>query len=50
MTEKEVLQEFVDAMRILSMRCRLSVQEIADILNPIGDKARKVLDRNENVK
>ena len=38
-----VLNEFINAMNILSTRVGITVKDVADIMNPIYDNARTVL-------
>ena len=41
----EVVEEFVAVMNILSARVGMTMKEVADLLNSIGDKAREVLEK-----
>lgn len=40
---REVVEELVDVLDVLSYRVGLTVKEVADLINPVGDKARAVL-------
>ena len=41
-----VLSDFVDVMDIFSLRVKLTLKEVADLLNPVGDAAREVLKKD----
>lgn len=41
----EVVEEFVAVMNILSSRIGMTTKEVADLLNPVGDRAREVLEK-----
>jgi hypothetical protein len=43
-----VLTDFVDVMDILSMRFGLTIKDVADLLNPVGDAARAALKGKSN--
>jgi hypothetical protein len=41
----EVVEEFVAVMNILSARVGITVKDVADLMNPVGDKARAILEK-----
>lgn len=38
-----VLREFVRCVDVLSMRVGMTVKDVADVINPVAEKARAVL-------
>ncbi len=40
-----VLKEFVDCVNILSMRVGMTAKDVAEMINPVAEKARAVLEK-----
>ena len=40
----DVVQDFADTLDVLAMRPGVTVNEVADLMNPIGDTARVIIE------